>query len=65
MVCVPDDGIVICALDDGKVVCAPNDGPLICALKDPLYRIFVLIQELDFVHMLGTDEVIAVVGDII
>jgi len=55
-------GSVECAID-GMVVCALDDGTVICALDDALFRFFFLLRQVDFVGMLGTVEVSAVVGD--
>ena len=57
------DGMVVCALDDGTVICALDDGTVICALNDALFLFFFLLLEVDFIGMLGTVEVSAVVGD--
>jgi len=62
VVCALNDGTVVCALDDGMVVCALDDGTVMCVLNDALFLFFL---EVDFVDMLGTVKVSAVVGDMI
>jgi len=57
-------GSVQCA-SDGNVVCVQDDGTEICALDDARLHFFFLLLEVDFVDMLGTVEVSAVVGDMI
>jgi hypothetical protein len=57
------DSTVICALDNGMVVCALDDGTVMCTVDDGLFLFFFL--DVDFVDMLGTIEVSAVVGDMI
>jgi hypothetical protein len=44
-------------------VCALDDGTVICSLDDALFLFFFLLLDMDFVGMLGTVEVSAVVGD--
>jgi len=56
--------VVWSGLGVGLVECA-IDGTVVCALDDALFLIFVLLLQVDFVDMLGTVEVSAVVGDMI
>ena len=61
-------GLVVGSVEsaiDGMVVCAHNDGMVIYVLDDALLHFFFLLLEVDFVDMLGTVEVSAVVGDMI
>jgi len=48
----------------GSVECA-IDGTVVCVLDDALFLFFFLLLEVDFIDMLGTVDVSAVVGDMI
>jgi hypothetical protein len=66
------DGTVLAALGEavwsglvvGSVECA-IDGTVVCVLDDALFLFFFLLLEVDFIDMLGTVEVSAVVGNMV
>ena len=62
-VCAVNECMVVCALDDGTVGCAFDYGSVISVLDDALFHFFFLQEE--FLNMLRTVQVSAVVGDMI